>query len=311
MKKYALFFTLFMSFNLFGQEVKNTFNDAFPDFTKITVDPNKYVFPPPKIKRTDTILELFDEHNWATDREIVSDNQVIGKKRYFSNSKIISKEFIRVNKFKYHYLENDSLNGNRLMAEGDFIVSLNPFLSIDTSLRIDAYTYETFSLVVKRPNLLKDGEWFEADSVFIYRGTYKNSKREGKWTKHKRENGIEEAELIYKNDTLISSELNLLSKGDTNGMKAVLIGKWCVKESNGDIYTLNLTKFNCGSNKYFKFNQNGTFEFCYLGDTQDAFKNYSWRINDKLELEILGRGLSYKLLMLHENDMRLGVLGKF
>ncbi len=313
MKKYVLFFTFFMSFNLSGQEVKVEFNDQFPDFTKITADPNKHVFPPPKIKRTDTILELFDEHNWATDREIISDNQVIGKRRYFSNSKIISKEFIRVNKFRYHYLENDSLNDNRLMAEGDFIVSLNPFLSIDTSLRIDAYTYETFSLVVKRPNLLKEGEWFEADSVFLYRGNYKNGKREGKWAKHQRIDGIDEAELIYKNGILISNELNLVSKRDTNAIKAVLIGKWCAETRHHQSNILKLTKSNCYSRFYFQFNADATFE--YINGTPPMHQDKSfdtWKINEQFQLEHgdyrTGKIRRYKLLLVRQNEVQLRML---
>jgi antitoxin component YwqK of YwqJK toxin-antitoxin module len=305
MKKCLLFFTLFMSFNLFGQEVKVEFNDAFPD--------NKPpIFPPIKIKRIDTILELFPDYKWETDKEIVSNSQIIAVRRYFPNTKIINKEFIRVNKFKYHYLENDSLNNNRLIAEGDFSVSLNPFMCIDTSLRIDVYTYETFSLVVKQPKLLKDGEWFEADSVFLYRGHYKNDKREGKWTKHRREEGIEEAELIYKDGILISSELNLVSKRDTNAIKFVLIGKWCVEEKHHQSDIFNLTKSSCSSRFYFQFNADTTFEYINgLSKYQD--KNFdTWKINEQFQLEHgdyrTGRIRRYKLLLVRQNVVQLRMI---
>jgi hypothetical protein len=305
MKNFVLFCLLLMTCPILGQESKVAASNDFPDFIKVIKQTNL----PIKINKIDTILELFSENNWDTDFDIVSNNQMISKRRYFPNTKIINKEFIRVNKFKYHYLENDSLNNNRLIAEGDFIVSVNPLMSIDTIQTIDPNTYETIEQIIKRPKLLKDGEWFESDSVFLYRGNYKNDKREGKWTKHKRNYGIEEAELTYKNGTLIETKLNLLSKGDTNAIKAALIGKWCREAPyNIETYTWNFTKSNCLSKIYFKFNENGVFEFYHKNDHSPLLD--SWEINDKLELQFF-QNKHFKLIKLSENELQLEVLGKF
>ena len=174
MKKYVLFFTLFMSFNLFGQEVKIEFNDAFPDFTKMNHDTIKLMNRPLIINKIDTIVDLFPQ-SWDDEniRYVYSNYQTIVAQRYFSGTKIIHKEFIKVNKGKYHYLENDSLHNNRSMAEGDFIASSTEFVKFDTIQTIDPMTYEEVVTLVKCPKLLKEGEWFEADSIFIYNCHYK------------------------------------------------------------------------------------------------------------------------------------------
>lgn len=310
MKKHLLFFILFLSFRLFGQEVKT---DTLPDFTKMNMDINQRVLSPPTIRNIDTIIDFFGEENWDTDFEIVSDDLIINKRRYFPNSKIIHKEFIRLNDFKYHYLENDSLNDNRLMAKGDFVVSKDVPMSIDTIEFIDPQTYESFARIIKHPKLLKDGEWFEADSVFLYGGHYKNDKREGKWTKHRRQEGIEEAELVYKDGILISSELNLVSKHDTNGIKAVLIGKWCVQTENHQSDIFNLSKSGCPSRFYYQFNANGTFEFL-IGTSlmQEGDNLDTWKINKQFQLEHgdykTGRIRRYKLLLVRQNVVQLRML---
>lgn len=303
MKNSLLFLTLFMSFRLLGQEAKNVFDDTFSDFTKTDADPSK-------IKKIDTILQFFSVYNRKTDVEIVLGNRLISSRRYFLNSKIIKQEFMRINKFRYHCLENDSLNDNKLIAKGDFIVSLNPFLSIDTIAMINPITYETVEQIQKLPTLLKDGEWFESDSIFLYQGNYKYGKREGKWTKHRRMDGIDEAELIYENGTLISSELNLVLKSDTNAIKALLIGKWCVTKRDHKSDTIVLTKADCDSRFYFKFSKNGVFE--YINEKSSTPQNESfdnWKINRQFELEYgdyrTGKIRHSKLISVRQNVIKL------
>ncbi len=314
MKKYALFFILFMSFNLFGQEAKNASNDAFPDFTKMNYDTIRLMNRPLIINKIDSTVDLFPQ-SWedGNTRYVYSEHQTIVAQRYFSGTKIIHKEFIKINKGKYHYLENDSLHNNRPVVEGDFIASSTEFIKFDTIQTIDPMTYEEVVTLVKRPKLLKEGEWFEADSVFIYSGHYKNDKREGKWTKMKRLfNEYDQRNLMYQNDSLISEiQLNLVKKSDFNALKKGLIGSWSVDVFDEKEKILNL-KRPIGFTT-LEFSENGNFDI--IGDHHGVTKRKSldtWTIDDKYVLEInrLGKIERYQLLLVLENRIESIILGK-
>jgi hypothetical protein len=111
---------------------------------------------------TDTIAKLFADD--VADRQIMvvksdTDYQPISARCYFLNSKIIQKEYIRINKKTYRYWENDSLSNNRLIAHGDLIG--NPHLlesESDTILEINPVTYENRFVVFKYFALQKEGK---------------------------------------------------------------------------------------------------------------------------------------------------------
>jgi hypothetical protein len=313
MKKYLLFFMLFLSFSLFGQEPKAELNDAFPDFTKMNVDTNARA-KDLLINEIDTIVELFTD--FTQDENIVaieSDKQIIAARRYFPNSRIIHQEYIKVDKNTYHYLENDSLNNHRLMAEGKLLASTNTFVDYDTICKIDPVSYDVYYQIIKHPKLLKEGEWFESDSVFIYRGNYKNDKREGKWFKMKRMwHEYDQRDLVYQNDSLISEiQLNLVKRGDFNALKKGLIGSWSVDVFDEKKKILNLKKpigFTV-----LKFSEDGNFDITGYDHVLKREKSLdSWTVNDKCILEInrLGKIERYQLLLVLENRIESIILGK-
>jgi hypothetical protein len=288
MKNTFLFILISMSFNLFGQEIK-----------------------------TDTLPQLFSEYIDSQDVVINAHRSygIVSARRYFPNSKIIHKEFIKIDDKIYRYWENDSLNNSRLIAEGNFIISSEMTSVFDTIVTIDPNTYESNYRSFRFVKLYKEGEWFERDSVFTFKGNYANNKRVGKWTKTKRNDEYDERELVYKNDTLMSeTQLNLVKNGDFNAIKKALIGNWgnyskqmYSKENERFLYLAKYGGIEFYSNGTFK---DGDKSSCKISPTKK--RDYTWTINDKLLIEIDKCGVKerYQLLAIYQNGIYLKILEK-
>ncbi len=305
MKNLILILLMFICNSLLGQEKKDSI-DPFPDFSKHDTL-NKTTI--------DTTLKFFPD-SWA-DPNIVtieSDSQMIAVRRYFPDSKIIHKEYIKVDKNTYHYLENDSLNDNRRMAEGKLIVSNDIFVDNDTILRIDPNTFETTNLILKYPKLLKEGKWFEADSVFIYHGSYKNDKREGNWLKMKRKwEEYDQRELAYKNGILISeNQFNLVKSGNINDVKKGLIGTWYLKHNSGETDSLFVFSRTIGNSKAsFRFNSDNSFKLGRLSQhSLEPLSIDTWSINEKFKIKIGRDENHYQILMVLEDMLVLKIIKK-
>jgi hypothetical protein len=286
MKNTIVLFLLFIAFPVFGQ------ND-------------KYV--------TDTIVKLLSEYDYDDIVRIRSDTdyQVIAARRYFANTKTIHKEYIRIDKKTYRYWENDSLNENRLIANGNLIG--NPDVVIeehwDTITEIDPISYDAWTVSLKHFTLEKEGKWFESDSIFRFEGNYKNNKREGKWLKTKWLDEFDKTELVYKNGNLLSEiQLNLIKNSDFNAIKKGLVSggnNWGVKK----IYQENNVSI---TDPYsFKFYSKSHSKRNY-GEPTVKNCDYTWTINEQLiiELHFCDSKEYYRLLGIFSDGIYLQSLNK-
>jgi hypothetical protein len=126
-------------------------------------------------------LDAIDSYNNKQYEHIFYDKKTMVCRKYFTNSRIVSEEYVLVAKDTFLFSKYDSLSQN-IMERGKVVPIYRE--AVDTFVVYNPDSYEEQITVItydKCSKWSKTGFWTEAKNDNFYEGFYKNDVRIGKW----------------------------------------------------------------------------------------------------------------------------------
>jgi hypothetical protein len=151
-------------------------------------------------------------------------------KRFFRNTKIVEKEYLKIAKDSFLFVQYDK-DTHRILQTGKLVPM--PCCSRDDSIvTYDLDTYSEGINIVRYLKLGKEGEWREAFDSLVELGVYKNNERIGEWLSWRRKEpfGFEQYSYYNRNgEILYAQPKNIAETQDSTQIAHRLLGNcWAI-----------------------------------------------------------------------------------
>jgi hypothetical protein len=205
------------------------------------------------------------------------------ERRLFKNTKVVSEEYIGINKDTFLYIRYDSLTHES--TERGHVVFSKPY-GVDTIISFDPKTLEEQISYQFYYSPSRIGEWiFETESKF-HAGKYLNDKRIGKWLEYNRI--ADEGFYLYYDE-----EGNFLSKEPENIILTKNVDK-IIGKFNGEWYAGALDD---GKKVFWRLEPRDSFDRAYcMKITKDSIIYNDTKTIGCYGLELFRKAASWKIL---------------
>jgi hypothetical protein len=238
-------------------------------------------------------------------------------KRFFRNTKIVEKEYLKIAKDSFLFVQYDK-DMHRILQTGK-LVSMRCCSRNDTIETYDPNTYEIAeSKIIKHFKLGKEGDWREAFDSLVELGVYKNNKRIGEWLSWRRKEpfGFEQYSYYNRNGEILYTEPgNILETQDSSQIAHRLLGNcWARRRWDAlmqfESYGLNPYSSISGFLEFSPHALIYTSRGCGTGSPPNPIG--TWSLKGDI-LSITGTALQckkYKIVYLGKDSLHLKEIGK-